>query len=227
LPKLFSSGKVAGMASYNSGLRGRRFSASSLERRRRSGGFSLVELLLVMLIGIVLICLSANRFNTAGRERSMAACRKNLQNIYLALSIYASDNKGRYPLVPGATTAEAPLSLLVPRSTTVTEMFVCPGSKEKALPEGEPFAKRKISYAYYMGRATNNGAEDIFASDRQVDLSIKRKGQRVFSKEEKPKSNHGNEGGNLLFCDGTVAGSGTKAPQDLLFPTNVVLLNPK
>ena len=141
-----------------------------------------------MLIGVVLICLSANRFNTAGRELGPCHCQKNLQNIYLALSIYASDNKGRYPFVPGAVTAEEPLSLLVPRSTVVTEMFVCPGSKEKPLPEGEPFTKRKISYAYYMGRATNNAADELFVSDRQVDLFVKRKGQRVFSKEKNPKA---------------------------------------
>ena len=162
------------------------------------------------------------------QQRQLADCQKNLQNIYVALNIYSTDNKGVWPAIKDAETSEAPLSLLVPRSTTVTEMFICPGSKENKLPEAEPFAKRRISYAYYMGRTKSDGAGVVLASDRQVNAFPKIKRQLIFSADGKPPgANHFKSGGNLLFCDGEIKTSKPRAASDLTFPTNVVLLNPK
>jgi len=196
--------------------------------QRHARGFSLLELLLTMTILVILTVLMSGEFGASGRDRALANCRSNLQKIYLSLSIYENDNHGAFPFLKDATSPAAPLSLLVPKSTTVTEMFICPGSKDKPLPEAESFATRKISYAYYMGRTTNDDAGEIIASDAQVDSAPKSKGQQIFSADgRKPGNNHGKTGGNLLSRGGDVTGSGPKASRDVRYPSSVRLLNPE
>ena len=184
--------------------------------------------MVVVVLLIVLVGLSGRRFTTSSKRRTMTQCQANLQKIYLALSIYSSDNKGVYPAVASAESSEVPLSLLIPRSTTVTEMFICPGTDDRKLPEGEPFTKRTISYAYYMGFNTNADPASPLLSDRQLDTLPSRAGSRVFSFDgKKPGNNHHADGGNIVFLSGETIASGPKAARDLLFPTNVVLLNPR
>lgn len=164
----------------------------------------------------------------SNHERLVMDCQKNLQKIYLAMSIYEIDHKGSYPVVMDASTSEAPLSLLVPRSTAMTEIFICPASNENKLPEGEPFAKRKISYAYYMGRSKSDGADALLLTDRQINTLPKIKRQQMFSEDGNgPGANHAKAGGNLLFCDGSFRMAKPRVAHDYLFPTNVILLNPK
>jgi len=191
-----------------------------------SSAFSLVELLVVLALLVILTVMSTSRFSASARRKDLAACQKNLQKVYLALSIYRSDN-GAYPFLQGATAPEAPLSLLIPKSTTVTEIFICPGSRDKPLAEGERFADRRISYAYYMGRATNDEPPEIVMTDWQINSAPKKMGQPVFSLDgKKPGNNHYGDGGNLLSLGGEVSGSGAKASRDLQFPPSVTLLNP-
>lgn len=194
----------------------------------RYAAFSLLELLISVVLVLILSMMMLGRGMWSDQQRELANCQKNLQNIYVALNIYSADNKGGWPAIKEAETSEAPLSLLVPRSTTVTEMFVCPGSKDPKLPEAESFAKRRISYAYYMGRANTNGTGVLLVSDRQVNTFPKIKRQLVFSDSGKPPgANHSKSGGNLLYCDGEIKSTKPRASRDFLFPTNVVLLNPK
>lgn len=195
-------------------------------RSRTSFGFSLVELLVVLALLIILTVMSTSRFSASARRKDLAACQRNLQKVYLALTIYRSDN-GAYPFLQDAAKSEEPLSLLVPKSTTLTEIFICPGSRDAPLPESEPFANRRISYAYYMGRATNDDPQEILITDWQVNTEPKQKDRRIFSLDgKKPANNHYAEGGNLLSSGGEISGSGPKAPRDLLFSAPVTLLNP-
>ena len=195
---------------------------------RDAGGFSLLELLIVLALLLVLTVMIDSQFGVSSRNRALADCRKNLQTMYLALSIYENDNNGAFPFLQGAGSPAAPLSLLVPKSTTVTEIFICPGGKDQPLPEAESFAGRKISYAYYMGRTTNDDAGAIIVSDAQVDAAPKNKGQQIFSEDgRKPGNNHGKEGGNLLSRAGEVTDSGPKASRDVPYPPGVRLLNPE
>jgi type II secretory pathway pseudopilin PulG len=190
------------------------------------GAFSLLELLLVLVIIIILTTLSASRLTTSAKKRELAACASNLQKIYLALGFYRNDN-GAYPYLAEAQTSAGPLSLLVPKGTTDTSIFICPGSGDKPLPESVPFAKYRISYDYYMGRTTNSDPQDIIVSDWQVDTLPKKQGSRIFSPDgKKPGNNHEATGGNLLSCGGAVVFSGPKAAQDFVFPPTVRLLSP-
>jgi len=119
------------------------------------------------------------------------------------------------------------LSLLVPKYTADTSLFICPGSEDGALPSGQSIAKHRISYAYYMGLRSDSGAQWPLLSDAQINVDAKRKGDRLFSAENKrPGNNHRGFGGNVLFADGHVEDSSGEATADLPIPAGGTLLNP-
>ena len=147
--------------------------------------------------------------------------------MFIALQIYANDHGSRFPEVTNALTSEQPLDLLVPRYTADTSIFICPLSKDRELPPAESIAKKRISYAYFMGRR-NNESQDLLMSDRLIDTQPKNPGQDIFSTTGKrPGNNHGKSGGNFLFCDGHAEASGPRASISIVLTQNVVLLNPK
>jgi len=193
-----------------------------------ASGFTVLEVFLVMVILFVVFTLFLSAGSKSGQEKRLAACQNNLQSLYAAMKTFSMDNNGALPAVPGAETSEAPLSRLVPKDTTDTELFICPGSNDKPLPEAQPFADKKISYAYYMGRTFEAGSAAPLISDAQIDTAAKSAGQLVFSPDgKKPGNNHNKFGGNVLFCDGNVQYTPARLTFPLPLATNVVLLNPK
>ncbi len=196
--------------------------------RADSSGFTLIELLVVITLILIMYVMAYGPAEKSYQEKKLILCQKNLQMIHIALRIYATDNHDSLPLVPGAATAEVPLSLLVPRCTTETAIFICPGSPDRRLPEARSFADRKISYAYYMGHTAHDGADAMLVSDEQVDTRPRRTGEPMFSVNGKrPADNHRQFGGNVLFCDGHAEQFPSVAPRDFAFSNAVVLLNPK
>ena len=162
------------------------------------------------------------------QDKQLIVCQKNLQMVDIALKIYATDYHDSYPFVRDAATAEVPLSLLVPRCTTETAIFICPGSPDRRLPEAQSFVDRKISYAYYMGRTSRDGANEMLLSDEQVDTRPRHAGEPMFSVSGKrPADNHRRFGGNVLFCDGHADAFPPVATRNFAFSNSVVLLNPK
>ena len=194
----------------------------------KADGFSLIELLCTVAIIVILYSLYFTSGSGHYQARQKALCRQNLEHIYVALKMFAADNNGSFPVATNATTSEAPLSLLVPRYTSVTGIFICPGSKDRQLPEAQPFARRKISYAYCMGRTINDGADQLLMSDALVDAHPKQSGQMIFSTDgKKPGNNHHRFGGNLMFCDGQIQSSPARAATSIAIPAGATLLNPK
>jgi len=191
-------------------------------------GFSLIEMLIVMVVMILMYVMlygPATKFYHAEKK---AQCVRNLAQAYVALKIYASEHGGNFPAVEGAATSEAPLGLLVPKYTTVTESFICPGSGDDSLPDAEPFGDRTISYAYYMGLPDSAPADQPLMSDRQVDGRAKKKGELVFSTGgRKPGANHRKYGGIVLFCDGRAVELEPTLERDLPVPEKTRLLSPK
>jgi prepilin-type processing-associated H-X9-DG protein len=191
-------------------------------------GVSILEIFLVMVIIFILFTLFISAGSRSSQQERLATCQNNLQSMYAAFRTFSQDNNGALPAVPGARTSEVPLSLLVPKYTTGTEIFICPGGKDKPLPGAQPFADKKISYAYYQGRALSEGADAALASDAQVDTTPKTTGQTIFSFDGKPPgNNHTKFGGNVIFCDGSVQYTVARLAFPLPLATNVVLLNPK
>jgi prepilin-type N-terminal cleavage/methylation domain-containing protein len=191
-------------------------------------GFSLIELLLVLVIIIVLTTLFLTGTSKSYQNRMLARCSQNLQNVYFSLKTYAIDNQDRLPALPTAKTSEPVLSLLIPKYTTQTAFFVCPGCDDPAPPDARPFADGKISYAYYMGHKLADGADKALVSDRQINESQKTIGQQLFSADgKKPGANHDKYGGNVLFCDGTIQQTPAYTSFDLTNGQEITLLNPK
>ena len=191
-------------------------------------GFSILELFLVIVIIFIAYTLFMSAGSKSNQEKRLADCQANLQSIYAALNTYAPDHDGAFPAVPGASSSEAPLSLLVPKYTTGTEFFICPGGSDKPLPPARPFADGKISYAYYMGWTQAGGAGAPLMSDAQVNTAPKTPGQPVFSPDgKKPGNNHNKFGGNFLFGDGNVQSTPARLTLTLPPMTNILLLNPK
>src|SRR2546430_4898035 len=188
--------------------------------------FSLIELLCTVAIILIVYSLYFTSGSRHYQARQKALCQQNLEHIYVALKMFSSDHNAAFPVATNATTSEAPLSLLVPRYTSVTEIFICPGSKDKKLPEAKPFAQRKISYAYCMGRTINDGGDQLLMSDALADTG--ETGRKIFSANgKKPGNNHHRFGGNLMFCDGQIQSSPAEASAPLAIPSGVTLLNPK
>lgn len=190
-------------------------------------GFTLVELLVVLALMIILTVMMWGFTSESHQHAAERACQQNLEKIYVALQIYANDYSGQLPVVTNVQTSEAPLSLLVPRYTADTSIFICPGSKDSPLPSGVPFAHRTISYAYYMGQRLGDAQQPLM-SDWQVNTLPKNAGDLIFSATGKPPgNNHYKYGGNILFCDGHVELAPPRLPFSLVTTNGVVLLNPK
>ena len=165
--------------------------------------------------------------NSGQRQRSrQALCRQNLQKLYIGAQIFANEHAGKFPDKAGAKTSGEALDVLVPKYAADTSIFICPGSNDGPLPGGTSIAKRRISYAYYMGRSSGK-AEEALITDRQIDANSKAIGQPLFSSTGKGAgSNHKQYGGNILFCDGHAEVSPPSSAFSLAIPQGVVLLNP-
>ena len=195
--------------------------------RPRLVAFSLVEMLAVVAIMLILFVAMFGFSSRSHQQTQQKSCLKNLQMIHVALEIFSGDHDGVFPVQPDAATSEAALAPLIPKYIAATAPFICPGSKDKPLPEGEPFGKRRISYAYAMG-ARAGSATELLMSDEQVDTRPKAQGQPVFSTNGKrPGNNHHRYGGNLLFCDGHAETISALAPVSLVSTQSAVLLNPR
>lgn len=73
--------------------------------RRRSGGFTLIELMIVIAIIAILAAILVPNFIRARAQGQLTACKSNLKNIGTALEMYSTDWAGKYP---GTTSALTP-----------------------------------------------------------------------------------------------------------------------
>src|SRR5690242_17312732 len=88
----------------------------------RNFGFSLIELMLVVLIlGLVSALYWGGLTGKSGKSK-MVACEQNLQKLYLSLQIYSMDHGKQFPAVAGATSSEQALAPLVPKCTVDTSL---------------------------------------------------------------------------------------------------------
>ncbi|MGC3956788.1 MAG: prepilin-type N-terminal cleavage/methylation domain-containing protein [Verrucomicrobiota bacterium] len=190
-------------------------------------GFSLVEMLVTLALMLILFTMMYGFGSKRNQLNQKQRCQGNLQKAYIGLQIFANEHEGRFPAPTNAASAEDALELLVPQYCADTGIFICPGSKDRALPPGESLRHGRISYSYYLGRQSGE-TDAALLTDKQVDALAKRAGEPLFSAAgQKPGNNHHKYGGNLMFTDGSIKQSPAAAAFDLPLGTNVVLLNPK
>lgn len=75
--------------------------------RSGKGGFTLIELMIVIAIIAILAAILVPNFIRARAQGQLSACDSNLHNIATALEMYSTDWSGRYP-------GSSNLSLLTP-----------------------------------------------------------------------------------------------------------------
>ena len=188
--------------------------------------FSLIELLVVVAILVILMTLYWGPATGKRQKQSKALCRQNLEKLYISFQIYANEHAGKFPMVVGATNSAQALAPIVPKYSSDTSLFICPGRKDLRVPAIETFATAKIAYAYYMGQSLAN-PDQALLTDAQVDNLAKVAGQMAFSSDGNPPgNNHQDRGGNFLYADGHAAGSPAKLAIPLNLGQGITLLNP-
>ena len=194
---------------------------------RKTHGFSLVELLVVMALVLVMYAAMYGPSSASGQAKRRAQCVQQLMQMHQMLTLFAGEHDGAFPAARGPT-SESALSQLVPLYTTDTSVFICPGSGHAALPGAQPFADRRISYAYCAGLKRDADPGAILVADALAKPDALRSGDTLFSiTGAAPGNNHRTGGGNVLFVDGHVESLPAVAPRALPLPPGATLLNPK
>jgi prepilin-type processing-associated H-X9-DG protein len=166
---------------------------------KKSAGFTLVELLVVMGIMMVLASLLLPALTKARESAHRTVCVNNLKQVLMALSLYAEENHGRYPPcdpdVPGNLIPNG--ESVFPEYISDLNLFGCPSNllfeKDVSFTRGgkpDPECLTSISYLYsgYMitrdeeadagTQAFMNGFAQQFGyyptetADDDIDLSV-------------------------------------------------------
>lgn len=120
-----------------------------MRARRKTAGFTLLELLAVCALIAILLCLVFPAVSSAKMEASRSKCASNLRQIGLALQLYANDNGGFFPPTTHTTGSrhieESWIYGLAGYLDNIDRVRVCPADPVK---RQEQILKRKAtSYA--------------------------------------------------------------------------------
>jgi prepilin-type N-terminal cleavage/methylation domain-containing protein/prepilin-type processing-associated H-X9-DG protein len=146
----------------------------------RRGGFTLVEMLVVIAIIMVLAALLLPALERIGQRADQVKCMNNMRQIGMAMITYASDNKGRMPVRGYAEAVDfanpsAPtnwLAQILPLLGGDKRILVCP-----SVTENNPLGQYAVT-----ALSTNTYLANAVALDRTL-LSIPKPGSIVMLQE--------------------------------------------
>lgn len=145
---------------------------SRLPISRKAGGFTLVELLVVISIIALLLSILMPALSKARRQALRVVCAGQLRSFYLGIRMYTDDYNGRFPKPPGNiepfNVGWVPGQILLNNYGCTREATMCPGIKgafADRLYGGDP------SWGYGFGYAaisSVNGTNAAWARPRPV-----------------------------------------------------------
>lgn len=135
-----------------------------------------VALVISLILPISILLPSLNRAREAANR---IKCGSNMRQLGAAMRMYAIENEGHFP-------PSLPVLLSIPDYALVPEAFVCPSSDAQAGAPGDPLRFGENLSFVYVG----SGLTDVA-------------GNTVVLLYE-PVENHGRDGANFLFADGSV-----------------------
>lgn len=121
-----------------------------LVRRKKSGGFTLIELMIVIAIIAILAAILVPNFIRARAQGQFTACKSNLKNIATALEMYSTDAQGRYPTT---------LSDLEENQRYLRTIPTCASAGEDTYTDAYTAASNPDRYTVYCA-GTNHSAVD-------------------------------------------------------------------
>jgi prepilin-type processing-associated H-X9-DG protein len=156
------------------------------KNRRRNRFWKTAVWLAIGLFGVAvtfLIFMPSVEFNSTGAGASFVKCASNLQQIGLAIRLYANDNKGQYPDT---------FTTLLANEDITPAVFVCPSSNDS--PAGGPTTQATLD------DLTSGGHLSYIYAGRGLTTSTATSNTVVAYE---PLSNH-HDKINVLFGDGHV-----------------------
>lgn len=115
----------------------------------RRGGFTLIELMIVIAIIAILAAVLIPNFVRARATSQVTGCKSNLKNIATAVEAYAVDNDAHYPTVLGDITPNY-----------IKTMPQCPTANSDTYSNGYAATFNPDSYSFYC-EGGNHAAVDI------------------------------------------------------------------
>lgn len=119
---------------------------------RRSHGFTLIELMIVIAIIAILAAILVPNFIRARAQGQVTACKSNMKNIATALEMYSTDNGGRYPA--------ALTDLTVASQQYLRTIPQCPAAGADTYTATYSQATKPDAFTFYCA-GTNHGAVNL------------------------------------------------------------------
>lgn len=180
----------------------------------RTGGFTILELLVVTVVIVVLAAMILPVLASARETARKTQCRNNLSQLGKAVVMYSEDYSEQMPMVlplPGESTAELHdgsrkngLGLLFPGYNRDHRLFFCPGSNHYNEKTFDGWGSTAVVSSFYY-RGPVDGMETLLLQGQKAILMDNNRQASIG------RHNHGGRFVNMLFSDGRVVGVGDPA----------------